>query len=284
MILPQREQQEQSPQQFMNEIAMAKMRNQKNEAYDLVRRYNQNPKSIKDEDIPRVLQSAEMFGWNITTGRQKDTAGWLEGLTAFVVGGVDGALLDLLKDSWYSTRRTKNHAAAGKVAGLVASLFTPASFGAGLRFAKGMTVGQKALTGLQMAAKYLTAPGLSAGMKRMIGVSIATKVGAGSLDAGLKTVNSMVSRWATAGARANASYAIPSAVMKRYLIGKQIAGGELTKEAGLALAKNIHFGKSALTALPMIPSVFRWTGTLGSSDGGNPYEMAEMPRMPIAQP
>ena len=269
-ILQPDRQQEQSPQQFMNEIAMAKMRNQKNEAYDLVRRYNQNPKSIKDEDIPRVLQSAEMFGWNITTGRQKDTAGWLEAVGAFVGGGVDAVLLDLLKDSWYSTRRTKDYKTAGKITGLVASLFTPASFGAGLSFARGMTVGQKALTGLKMAAKYLTAPGLTAGTKRMLGMALATRASA----LGVTKMGAMPARWAFATHGKTSAQAGLG-------LGKLLASGVGGKIPGAfsGVGKFLPYALPAYGGMRLLGTTFGAT-----SKEPSPYEMAEMPRMPIAQP
>jgi len=266
-ILEREQQQTQSPQDMMNDIVMRKLQNEKNLAYDLVSKYNTNPKSIKDKDIPRVLQYAEQFGWDTSYGRNKDTAGWFEALGAVVGGGVDAILLDLIKDDWYSNRRTQSFKTAGKIAGLAASLFTPASWMAGA--GKATSLASKALRG---AAKYLTAPGLVAGGKRALGVALAAKT--------LPT--------AARSGPLLAKMASQNVLRTPFTAGNLSAKGGA--HLGTLLARSLPAGKfsglfgTAQKALPyMLPGIgaMRLMSMLGNTQQPNPYDYGQMPEMPM---
>ena len=125
--------------QIANDIMARHLRIEQMKAYDDVRKYNANPKSVEDKDLPRILQNAEKFGYSVSAGSLKDTHTFWEALGAIGGGAADAILLDLLKDSWYSTRRTKDFKTAGKILGLATALFLPTSWLAGAKGANWAT-------------------------------------------------------------------------------------------------------------------------------------------------
>ena len=280
LIGTQQAQPQQTSQGLMDQIMLQKMRLDQNKAYEMVAKYNRNPKSIKDIEIPMVLEMAERYGYDTSSGRDKDTAGFLEAVGSFIGGGIDAVLLDLLKDEWYSNRRTQGYKNAGKITGLVASLFTPASFMAGTKWAvTGGNVAQKALSvgknSLMFAAKYLTAPGLTAGTKRALGVALAARAGGGDVVKGLP----LVKEWARAAAG-------PAQLSGLGFKGGRWAG-TLLKTGGVGFTKMpwlSNIGKVAPFALPAYGGM-RLLGTLGNAGNttANPYEQMQMPQMPMAQ-
>lgn len=140
--------------QLANDVMARHIRIEQMKAYDDVAKYNANPKSVKDEDLPRVLQGAERFGYDISHGARKDTATFLEGLGTFAASAGDAILLDLLKDSWYSSRRTKTWKTAGKILGFATALFLPTAWAAGV---KGTGIASK---GFNFLFKYASTPGV----------------------------------------------------------------------------------------------------------------------------
>jgi len=257
------EQTTQTPQNMMGSIVMRKMQNEKNLAFDLVARYNKNPKSIEDADIPRVIQYAEQFGWDITQGKEKDTAGWFEALGAVMVGGADAVLLDLIKDSWYSNRRTQSFKTAGKIAGLAASLFTPASWMAGAG---------KATTGigklLRMGGKYMTAPGLVAGGKRALGVALAAR----GAQAGT-AIGALPLKWAQAGAAGGGKLSSSAGIGLGRMLSKGAPAGKFSGIFG-------NIGKTMPYILPGIGAM-RLMSMLGNTQQPSPYAYGQMPEMPM---
>ena len=79
---------------------------------------------------------------------------------------MDSLALGLIPNDWYQGRRTKNWGKAGRIGGVLGSLFTPAGFAANV--GKGATAGLGAKIG-GMALRGATAPGLVAGSKRGLG-------------------------------------------------------------------------------------------------------------------
>lgn len=283
----QQAQPQQTAQGMMDQIMVQKMRLDQNKAYEMVAKYNRNPKSVKDTEIPMVLEAAERYGYDTSSGRDKDTPGFLEAIGSFIGGGIDAVLLDLLKDEWYSNRRTQGWKGAGKIAGLVASLYTPASFMAGTKLAvTGATGAAKALSigknSLLFAAKYLTAPGLAAGTKRALGIALAVRAGNGVAATGMP----LVKGWArTMAGQARVGGAAMRGGTFAGNLSLKLGGAEGFSFAKMPWLSNI--GKVAPFVLPVYGGM-RLLGTLGrvGNTTANPYEqmqMPEMPRMPMAQ-
>jgi len=228
-----------TPEKFAREIQLQKMKSEVQRKKELIAEYNRNPRSISDGELPEILAAANDRGMPTDMGRRKDTARTIEALTAIGVGFADSVLLGILKDEWYSNRRTKNHAKAGKIAGIIASLATPASWAAGAKAG-----GNVLMNALRLGGKYATLPGLVAGGKRLAGAYKLSKLGLTAAQAAGQSAKQVGSRIARDTAKALVSGKVQglSGLMKADAFkalassagGAKTLAGKLAPYAGVA--------------------------------------------------
>lgn len=173
---------QQTAEALQNEVAVTKINAARSRARSLTAKYNRDPRSMSDDDVDETKELAEAFGYGVTTGESGDKADAGDIAQGLAVGAIDGALLGLLKNEWYTNRRNGDYAKAGRIAGLVGSI----AVGGFMNPAALMKVGGKLTTVLgagkaskvlQTAIKYGTTAGVTRGIKGGFGAAIAKGTG-----------------------------------------------------------------------------------------------------------
>jgi hypothetical protein len=96
----------------------------------LVRKYNDNPNSVKDAEVLYLQQVAPQLGYDISQGAKADRGGHVGSKAmGFGLGALDALLFDLIPDNAYVNRHNKGWSNAGKWASTIGAL---AYGGAGL--------------------------------------------------------------------------------------------------------------------------------------------------------
>lgn len=97
---------------------------------ELVRKYNDNPGSVKDAEVLYLQQVAPQLGYDISAGAKADRGGHVGSKAAgFGIGALDALLFDLIPDNAYVNRYNRGWSNAGKWASTIGAL---AYGGAGL--------------------------------------------------------------------------------------------------------------------------------------------------------
>lgn len=158
----------------------SQLRTKRIKAERIVAKYNNDPKSLNDEEAQTALDIAEVLGYSSRAGKQKDKIDWnnaterAQAIAAFGVGAVDSATLGfLIKNDWYTDRRNKHLGKYGRLAGDIALL-------ASTMGASGGYMATKALPGaVKAASKFAKLKQ----MKTMMDVAKKAKAGASAVKA-----------------------------------------------------------------------------------------------------